>query len=122
MVSLAEGLKKLNISYDTNIDYYKNSDGSYLFNKVENIDYNNYDYIFTSPCSHYLKEYDYDENDNIFVTKEFLGKKDRNYKLVMIDWSDGFFSFIEYLEYYDFYFKSSFQNNILPQISKKIYS
>ena len=39
----------------------------------------------------------------------------------MIDWSDGFFSFIEYLEYYDFYFKSSFQNNILPQISKKIY-
>ena len=121
LVSLAEGLNKLKINYDANIDYYKNPDGSYLFNKVENIDYNNYDYIFTSPCSHYLKEYDYDENDNIFVTKEFLGKKDRNYKLVMIDWSDGFFSFIEYLEYYDFYFKSSFQNNILPQISKKIY-
>ena len=74
LVSLAEGLNKLNINYDANIDYYKNPDGSYLFNKVENIDYNNYDYIFTSPCSHYLKEYDYDENDNIFVTKEFLGK------------------------------------------------
>ena len=121
LVSLAEGLNKLKISYDANINYYKKSDKSYLFNKVENIDYNNYDYIFTSPCSHYLKEYDYNENDNIFVTKKFLGKKDRNYKLVMIDWSDGFFSFIEYLEYYDFYFKSSFQNNILPQISKKIY-
>ena len=39
----------------------------------------------------------------------------------MIDWSDGFFSFIEYLEYYDFYFKSSYQNNILPKINKNIY-
>ena len=121
LVSLGEGLKELNIGYDANINYYKKSDGSYLFNKVKNIDYNNYDYIFTSPCSHYLKEYDYDENDNIFVTKEFLGKKNRNYKLIMIDWSDGFFSFIEYLEYYDFYFKSSFQNNILPDISNNIY-
>ena len=121
LVSLGEGLDKLNIKYDSNINYYEKSDGKYLFNKMENIDYNKYDYIFTSPCSHYLKEYNYEENDNIFITKKFLNNKNRKYKLIMIDWSDGFFEFNEYLEYYDFYFKSSFQSHILPDISNNIY-
>ena len=39
----------------------------------------------------------------------------------MIDWSDGFFEFNKYLKYYDFYFKSSYQNNILPKINTNIY-
>ena len=121
LISFAEGLKEQNINYDANINYYKTSDEKYLFNKIDNINYNNYDYIITSPNSHYLKECHYKENDNIFITKEYLSKKNRNYKLVMIDWSDGFFNFIEYLEYYDFYFKSTYQNNILPNINKNIY-
>ena len=61
----------MEIDYDSNINYYKKSDGKYLFNKKDNIDYNNYDYIITSPCSHYLEYIHYKENDNIFITKEF---------------------------------------------------
>tara|TARA_Y100000589_G_scaffold329639_1_gene376796 strand:- start:564 stop:2342 length:1779 start_codon:yes stop_codon:yes gene_type:complete len=121
LISIGEGLEKMNIEYDSNINYYKKANGLYLFNKKENIDYNNYDYIITSPNSHYLEHIHYKENDNIFITKEFLNKKDRKYKLIMIDWSDGFFEFNEYLEYYDFYFKSSFQSHILPDISNNIY-
>ena len=121
LISIGEGLEKLNIDYDSNIDYYRKSNGLYLFNKKENIDYNNYNYIITSHCSHYLEHIHYKENDNIFITKKFLSNKNRKYKLIMIDWSDGFFEFNEYLEYYDYYFKSSFQNNILPKISNKIY-
>ena len=75
LISFAEGLKEQNINYDANINYYKTSDEKYLFNKIDNINYNNYDYIITSPNSHYLKECHYKENDNIFITKEFLSKK-----------------------------------------------
>jgi FkbM family methyltransferase len=121
LISIGEGLEKLNISYDSNINYYKKTNGLYLFNKKLNIDYNNYDYIFTSPCSHYLEHIHYKENDNIFITEKFLSNKNRKYKLIMIDWSDGFFEFNKYLKYYDFYFKSSYQNNILPKINTNIY-
>ena len=123
LISIGEGLEQLNISFDSNINYYKKNNNKYLFNKTNIIDYNNYDYIITSFHIHYLEHLTYENDDNILLhsKSELFVKKDKKYKLIMIDWSDGFFEFNKYLKYYDFYFKSSYQNNILPKINTNIY-
>lgn len=123
LISIAEGLEKLNINFDSNINYYKKNNNKYLFNKTNIIDYNNYDYIITSFHIHYLEHLTYEKDDNILLhsESELFIKKNKKYKLIMIDWQDGFFEYNIYLKYYDFYFKSSYQNNILPKINTNIY-
>ena len=113
LITIAEGLEKLNIDYNSNINYYKKSNGDYLFNQTKDINYDNYDYIITSHCSH--------DFGNIDYIQEFLSRKNTKYKLIMIDWFDGFFELNQYLKYYDYWFKINYETNILKNFSSKLH-
>tara|TARA_Y100000768_G_scaffold189704_1_gene142102 strand:- start:4215 stop:6011 length:1797 start_codon:yes stop_codon:yes gene_type:complete len=121
LITMAEGLEELNIKYDSNINYYKKTNGDFLFKKTKLLNYNNYDYIITSTNSNYLESVSYKDHDNIFIPEEILKSKNRKFKLIIFDWADGFFDYIQYLEYYDYWFKINYETNIIKSISNKVY-
>jgi predicted O-linked N-acetylglucosamine transferase (SPINDLY family) len=99
IISLAEGLKNLGIKFESNVNYWK-VDGEYLFKK-----------------SNYNLEdvYKYD----IVVTKfnnilpEFFSKKHSTIVKVMLDWSDGYNTYInKYKDIFDVYYKCSYNSNL----------
>ena len=122
IIALAEGFKALNIDFDSNTDYYKiNNTDEYLFKKKENFNHDEYDYIITSFSCGIIEGKRPYPNKNTFLEKEILLKLNRKYKTILLDWSDGFATYLSNYKYYDYYFCSSYNTNIMSGISKNIY-
>lgn len=121
VISFAEGLKELGIHIDANINYYKmfnnesnNSIEYYLFNEktINNIEeYNKYDIIVTGYTAG--------------IPKNIIKNKNRTYKTIMLDWSDGLYTHIKknnslnQEENYDLYFITSYNKDLLNSIVLK---
>ncbi len=119
VISFAEGLKELGSQIDANINYYKIIDDevseNYLFNqkKIDNIEeYNNYDIIVTGYTAG--------------IPKNIIRNKNRTYKTIMLDWSDGLYTHIKKNNVldptagnYDLYFITSYNKELLKSIVLK---
>ena len=107
MIAIAEGLQANNIPYDSNETYYKVGN-SYLFQKKDNICHDDYDYIITGFSCGSIGRKLY-AGKTSFLPMDVLTKKNRKYKTVMIDWSDGYFTFLrKNAPYYDYCFSCSY--------------
>ena len=121
IIALADGLNHLNIPYDSNINYYKLKDGSFLFKQKQNLNHNDYDLIFTTYSNGIIegnKPYPYKSS---LLPREVILNKNRKYKLVMLDHSDGFMKYISNSRYFDYYFITNYHKDIIKTIGKNIY-
>ena len=104
LIVFAEGLKQSNIYFKSNIDYFKLENG-FLFEKVENVDYDNYDLIVVG----------YQEN----IQNNILKLKNKKFKTLCLDWSDGPFSHAHKSSLYDYYFVCSYQKETITNKFKR---
>ena len=121
VISCAEGLKKLNIPFHSNINHYKYKDGTYLFQEQKNINHDDYELIITSPSCGLVKgNYCY-PNKTSLMPKEVILNLNRKYKTVMLDMHDGFMPYISNSKYFDYYFITSYHENVIKKIGNNIY-
>lgn len=121
VIALADGFKKLNIDFDSNINFYKLPNGEYLFKKKENIDHQNYKLIITGfTCGTKTVKPPYDYKSTL-IPMEVLKNPQRKYKTVMLDWSDGLMTYISNHKLYDYYFITSYHSGKIKNIGNNIY-
>jgi hypothetical protein len=111
VIALAEGLRANHIPFDANVDYYRVGD-SYLFQKKENINPNDYDYIITSYSCGIIEGRKPYPDKTSFIPPDILQNKSptRKYKTIMLDWSDGYYTYIKNAKYYDYYFVCNYSH------------
>lgn len=89
--------------------------------KKKNINHDEYLFIITSySCGIIEGKHPY-PNKTSFIPKNVVLNKNRKYKTIMLDQSDGFMTYIKNANYYDYYFISSYHENIIKTIGNNIY-
>jgi hypothetical protein len=90
LIYLAEGLDKLNIPFYANKNFWqKDVDGKYLFNKDENVSYKDCDLVVISyTWFEYIDHVSYKHFQQEFP--HFLFSKNRKYKVIYLDPTDGY--------------------------------
>jgi hypothetical protein len=104
IISIAEGLKLLNIDFSGNVNYWRNSvnEDDFLIKEEKDIDLDSVDAVVFSSALFYYKRLDLLNND-MFHSK-------RKYKLIFLDTSDGLITpgFNKQIRNVDFVLKSHF--------------
>jgi hypothetical protein len=106
IISIAEGLKKLNVDFSGNVNYWRNSlkNDDFLIRAEEKINFENVDVVVFSAALFYYNRLD-------LLPKNLLSAK-HNFKIVFIDSSDGLITpgFYKKLRNIDFILKSHYCN------------
>ena len=119
VIAFAEGLKDLGIHFDANRDYYKIlTDNTNEINDADLADSD--EYLFKET----IIDTDEDYNQyNILVTGQTCGvpdhlldNKNRKYKTIILDWSDGLYNYTkDNVDRYDLYFITTYNKMLFPQ-------